>query len=189
MKSYSTIIIIVSLIVFLAVPVIAELSPAELAAESEKYCKSTIQKSPTKPETIISKVNEACELLSVEGPSAFHKFKGKNSAFIFEGTYVWLHDLKDGTMLLHPIKHKIEGMNLINLKDKNGKLFIAAMNDIVNEKENGWIGYFWPIPGTNSMMWKVSYVKKCMMANGEIIVVGAGIYNGDAAALSKLDIH
>ena len=174
--------------VLLAGQAFAEVSPEELAVESEAYVKTTVKTTPTMPETIMAKVDEACALLAKEGQAAFPKFKGKGSPFLFEGTYIWIHTLKETKMLMHPIKFKMEGNELIGLKDEKGKRFFVAMNNLVNEKGQGWVEYFWPVPGSKDIVRKVSYVKKATLPDGTEVVVGCGIYNGDAAAIAKLDI-
>jgi signal transduction histidine kinase len=62
------------------------------------------------------------------------------------------------------------------------------MNNLVNEKGQGWVEYFWPVPGSKEIVRKVSFVKKATLPDGTEVVVGCGIYNGDAAAIAKLDI-
>ena len=168
---------------------VSAMSPEELAAETEAYTKSTVKDTPTKPESIIAKVDEACALLSKEGQAAFPQFKGKGSPFLYEGTYIWIHGLKDSVMLMHPIKYKMEGNNLVGLKDKNGKRFFVTMNELVTEKGQGWVEYMWPTPGTNEVVRKVSFVKKCTLPDRTEVVVGSGIYNGDQAAVAKLEIR
>lgn len=172
-----------------AVTALAGPTPEELAAESEAYTQSTAKQAPTKPAAIVAKVSEACALLSKEGPAAFPKFKGKGSPFLYEGTYIWIHALADGTMLMHPIKYKMEGKNLIGLKDEKGKRFFVTMNNLVAEKGEGWVDYLWPVPGTTNVTRKISFVKKCTMADGTDVVIGSGIYNGDEAEIAKLDIQ
>jgi signal transduction histidine kinase len=92
-------------------------------------------------------------------------------------------------MLVHPIKYKMVGNKLIGLKDSNGKRFFVVMSDLVREKGEGWVEYYWPKPGTQESVRKISFVKKCKMANGVEVVVGSGIYNGAAADLAKLELH
>ncbi|MFH0785549.1 MAG: cache domain-containing protein [Pseudomonadota bacterium] len=188
MKSITKALLALSILTLLSMPVQATMSPEELAAESEAYTKTTEKTTPTMPETIIAKVEEACTLVSAEGQAAFPKFKGKSSPFLYEGTYIWIHSLKDGIMLMHPIKNKMEGINLIGLKDKNGKRFFVTMNDLATQAGKGWVEYMWPTPGTNEVVRKVSYVKKCTLPDSTEIVIGSGIYNGDQAAMAKLDI-
>ena len=190
MKAFFKIFVLVAMITGLTAGAgLCEMTPEELAAESEAYCQSTANKTPTPPDAIIAKVGQACGLLQAEGTAAYPKFKGKGSAFLFEGTYIWIHALKDGTMLMHPIKYKMEGKNMIGLKDTKGKRFFVTMNNLVNDKGQGWVEYYWPVPGTNNIVRKVSFVKKCTLPDGTDVVLGCGIYNGDEAAMAKLKIY
>lgn len=166
-----------------------EAAAAALAAESETFCTSTIKPDPTPPASIIAKVNEACALLEKEGPAAFPKFSGKNSPFIYEGTYIWIHTLGDPEMVMHPIKYKMNGTKIAGMKDTKGKRLFAAMNELVREKGEGWVEYYWPKPGTQDSIHKISFVKKCKMANGTEVVVGSGLYNAGHADVAKLELH
>jgi hypothetical protein len=163
--------------------------PGALAKESEEYCKSTAQSRPTPPDAIIAKVNEACRLLQEEGTAAFPKFKGDGSKFLFEGTYIWIHKLDDATILMHPIKYKMEGKKYAGLKDKKGKRFFALMNKLARENGSGWVEYYWPKPGSKEIVRKVSYVQKCKTADGIEVVLGCGIYHASQTDLAKLDIR
>jgi hypothetical protein len=160
-----------------------------LAKESEAYCASTAKSEPTSPSTIIAKVNEAAKLLSVEGREAFPKFKGKGSPFIYEGTYIWIHTLENSEMLMHPIKYKMEGQNYTSMKDVKGKRFFVTINRLVKEKGEGWVEYYWPIPGTKENVRKVSFVKGVKLPDGTDVVLGSGIYNANETELAKLEIH
>ena len=163
---------------------------AALAAESEAYCASTVNKDrPTPPSLIVDKVNEACALLAKEGPAAFPKFSGKNSPFIFEGSYISVQGLADGMMYVHPIKYKMVGQKLMSLKDAKGKRLVTMMIDLVNEKGQGWVEYYWPKPGSQDIVRKISFVKKCTMANGVDVFVLAGLYNYSDADVAKLELH
>jgi signal transduction histidine kinase len=51
-------------------------------------------------------------------------------------------------MLMHPIKHKMEGRHLISLKDEQGKRFFVTMNNLADQKGEGWVDYMWPEPGS-----------------------------------------
>ncbi len=169
----------------------ADTTAAALAAESEAYCTSTINRDgrPTPPSVVIQKVKEACALLEKEGPAAFPKFSGKNSPFIYEGTYIWIHALHNLEMLVHPIKYKIVGTRLASLKDVKGKRLFVVMNDLVREKGESWVEYFWPKPGTKDFVRKISYARGCKMANGVEVVVGSGMYKFSEEDIAKLELH
>lgn len=158
--------------------VLAQKAPEELAKESEEFCMSTASTKPT-PAMIIEKVNKAAALLEKEGKAAFPKFKGKDSEFIFAGTYIWIHD-ETGLMRMHPIKYKMEGQNYIDLKDSNGKLFFVSMNELAKAKGSGWVEYMWPKPGEKNISKKISYVK-LVKVDGEAMVVGCGVYDMNEA--------
>ncbi len=189
MKITKRLLVVLALFAWMVSPAFAEMTPDQLAKDSEMYVKSTAKSEPTMPATIIAKVEEACSVLTAEGAAAYPKFKGNGSSFLYEGTYIWIHDLSDGTMLMHPIKSKMEGKNLISLKDKKGKRFFVAMNDLVSAEGQGWVDYMWPVPGSKEIARKVSFVKKCTYPDGATVVIGSGIYNGDKAAMAKLTVH
>ena len=92
-------------------------------------------------------------------------------------------------MFVHPIEYKMVGNKLAGLKDTKGKRFFVVMNHLVREKSEGWVEYFWPKPGTQDSIRKISFVKKCRMANSVEVVVGSGLYNFSEADVAKLEIH
>jgi signal transduction histidine kinase len=172
-----------ALFLFSAIPALAQKTPDELAKESEDACLASASTKPT-PQMVMDKVNKAAALLQKEGKAAFPKFRGKDSEFIFAGTYVWIHDMS-GTMRVHPIKYKMEGQNMIDLKDSNGKLFFTAMNEVAKTKGSGWVDYMWPKPGEKTPSLKVSYVKQ-VKVDGEDLVLGCGVYDMPPEEIQKL---
>lgn len=154
----------------------ADVSDAEnaLAKESATCCAATAKDKPTVPQ-IVEKVKKAAELLNKEGEKAYPKFKGKDSEFIFCGTYIWVHDA-DGKMLMHPIKPAMVGTNVIATKDKDGKMFFKEMNSVADKDGEGWVAYKWPKPGTDDSSIKISYVRTAMV-DGKKVIVGCGVYD------------
>jgi cytochrome c len=146
----------------------------KLAEESKAFCASTATTKPT-PKMIMDKVDDACVLLSNNGRMAFSKFKGKNSSFIFAGTYIWINDM-NGRVLMHPVKPGMENQEMINLKDSNGKRFFDDMISVCKDKGCGWVDYMWPEPGAAERTLKVSYVKKTTCDNIDV-VVGCSVYD------------
>jgi hypothetical protein len=149
-------------------------SPEDLAKESEARCVATAAQKPT-PQQIMQKVDEGVALLEKEGEAAFPKFKGKDSPFIFGGTYIWIHDAADCKMLMHPVKHKMEGKDYVGLKDKDGKAFFVVMGNVA-AGGGGWVDYWWPKPGDKEPSLKVSYVKAAKVG-ARTLVVGCGVYD------------
>jgi len=172
-----------ALFLFSAIPALAQNTPEELSKESTDACVASESTKPT-PQMVMEKVDKAAALLQKEGKAAFPKFKGKDSEFIFAGTYIWIHDLP-GLMRMHPIMYKMEGKSCIDFKDANGKLFFTAMNELVQAKGSGWVDYMWPKPGEKTPSLKVSYVK-LVKVEGEEFVVGCGIYGVPPEEVAKL---
>jgi len=170
---------LVSIVITLALALsgvngLAEMNADELAAASEAKAVAT-EKDPLTMDLIMKKVVDACALLEKKGEAAFPAFQGKDSDFIFAGTYIWIHDQK-GVMRMHPIKYKLNGKNIINLTDSNGKLFFAVMNEVCEKKGDGWVDYMWPKPGEKQPSAKTSYVKQVKFGN-DTFVVGCGTYD------------
>lgn len=155
----------------------------KLAKESEDAAAASAKDKIT-AELIVQKVEKAAELLQKEGKAAFSKFKGKNSEFIFSGTYLWVHDMS-GITQMHPVKYKLEGKSTMAIKDANGKLFFAEMNKIAKEKGAGWLEYMWPKPGEKTPSRKLSYVKLCKI-DGTDMVIGCGAYGFSDEEAKKL---
>jgi hypothetical protein len=173
-----------SIIFISAALLIGQVSDAskKLGVESEAYRVSTSTTKPT-PQMIMDKVDEACVLLSNDGRKAYSKFKGKNSPFIFAGTYIWINDM-NGKMLMHPIKPGMENLEMIGLNDPNGKRFIADIITVCRNKGSGWVDYMWPKPGSNDHSLKVLYVKKVVCDNVDV-VVGCGVYDVEMDKTTK----
>lgn len=153
-----------------------ETAADKLAAESEAYCNETAKDAAKlTPDMVIAKVDAATALVVKDGPAAFAKFKGKGCEYLFAGTYIWIHDM-DGVMQMHPIKNKMEGKKLLNLKDKNGFMLFVEMNTKAKEKGAGWVEYVWPKPGEKESSPKTSYVKLAKFGEKEY-VVGCGVYD------------
>jgi methyl-accepting chemotaxis protein len=71
--------------------------------------------------------------------------------------YFWVNDLSQ-VMIMHPIKPSLDGKDLTDLKDKDGKQLFVAMSKIIQDKEQGVVTYKWPNTKTNKVEDKISYV-------------------------------
>ncbi len=129
------------------------------------------------PELCKQKAKAAAALIQAEGEAAFAKIKDPSGEFRFgDGKgYVWVHDI-DGVMLMHPIKPSLDGKTLLDLRDVNGVFLFAAMNELVEEKKEGWVPYAWPKPGDKKSSPKISYVVK-VENGGTVYVAGSGMYD------------
>ncbi len=159
------------------------LTPEELQKETVAACTASAKDKIT-IDKIIEMVNKACVLLEKEGTAGFPKFKGKDSEFLFCGTYIWVNDLK-GVMRMHPAIPQMEGMDLLNVKDAQGKRLFVEFNKVAKEKGAGWVDYWWPKPGAVDPSRKLSYVKLCKV-QGADMVVGCGVYDLPDEQVDKL---
>ena len=95
--------------------------------------------------------------------------------------YFWINDLK-AVIVMHPIKPELDGKDLADFKDKNGKLIFTEFAKIAKEQGGGFIDYVWPKPGLEAAVPKISYVKR---VDGWDWVVGSGVYVDDIDALFR----
>ena len=155
------------------------------AATSEELSKAAAEKAAVgapitgdQADQIIARVEKAAALLQAEGKAALDKFRGE-SEFIGNGTYIWIHNLS-GVMVMHPMKFKLDGKQILGIKDPNGKRLFSAMNTLSKKSGAGWVDYMWAKPGSNKPVPKISYVK--LVKGDDDYVVGCGIYCDRATA-------
>jgi len=89
--------------------------------------------------------------------------------------YFWIHDVND-RMVMHPIKPALNGKDLSVIKDKRGKYFFTDMVKVATEKGGGIVDYYWPKPGSDKPVLKISYVKLFKPWGW---IIGAGVYTDD----------
>ena len=81
-------------------------------------------------------------------------------------------------MLVNGGFRDLEGTNVSDQKDANGKPFARQLLDMMQHQASGWIDYVWPRPGTTKPLCKkLSYARRTTL-EGELIIVGAGVYQG-----------
>jgi methyl-accepting chemotaxis protein len=97
--------------------------------------------------------------------------------------YFWINDMND-LMVMHPIKPDLDGKKLDQMKDKNGKLFFLEFNAMVKSQGSGFVEYFWPKPGSNEGVPKISFVTGFQPWGW---VIGSGIYIDDVDAKFRTD--
>ncbi len=72
--------------------------------------------------------------------------------------YFWIQDTQ-GLMIMHPIKPSLNGKQLLDLKDPDGKLFFKEMDEKAQHQGQGFVDYKWPKPGFDEPVDKISYIK------------------------------
>lgn len=89
--------------------------------------------------------------------------------------YFWINDVKP-MMVMHPYKPELDGQNLENMSDPNGKKLFQEMVKIALAKNEGYVDYMWPKPGHKEAVGKVSFVKYFEPWGW---IIGSGVYTDD----------
>jgi len=89
--------------------------------------------------------------------------------------YFWINDLEP-RMVMHPFKKEMDGQNLADYKDPNGKKLFVAFVEVCKKSGEGFVDYMWPKPGASKPDPKISYVKLLPEWGW---IVGSGIYIDD----------
>jgi methyl-accepting chemotaxis protein len=86
--------------------------------------------------------------------------------------YFWINDLHP-TMVMHPTKPEMDGKDLTEVKDPEGKQLFVEAAAIGRTGGGGFIFYMWPKPGSDQPVPKVSFVKGFAPWGW---VIGSGVY-------------
>jgi methyl-accepting chemotaxis protein len=92
--------------------------------------------------------------------------------------YFWVNDL-NSVIVTHPIKPRLNGKNLYNFKDKNGKQIFKEFSAVCKQNSEGFVDYVWPKPGFDKPQQKISYVKLFKPYGW---VIGTGSYLDDVTS-------
>lgn len=84
--------------------------------------------------------------------------------------YVTIMDLK-GVELAHGANKRMQGVNLIDIKDQDGKLYIRERLELAKTKGKGWQDYKFVNPVSKAMEPKSMYFEKY-----DDMIVSCGIY-------------
>jgi methyl-accepting chemotaxis protein len=86
--------------------------------------------------------------------------------------YFWINDLTP-RMVMHPTQPQLDGQDLTDNKDPNGKFLFREMVKVCSEQGAGFVAYMWAKPGETQPTPKVSYVKLFKPWGW---IVGSGLY-------------
>lgn len=89
--------------------------------------------------------------------------------------YFWINDMYP-KMVMHPYKPELDGQDLSFKKDPNGKTLFVSFVEVVRADGAGFVDYYWPKPGVNEPVAKISYVKGFTPWGW---IIGSGIYLDD----------
>ncbi|ACD95556.1 hybrid sensor histidine kinase/response regulator [Trichlorobacter lovleyi] len=89
--------------------------------------------------------------------------------------YFWIHDMQL-KMIMHPYATHLDNHNLAGYADPNGKKLFVEMNRLVAASGKGYLEYYWPKPGHDQAISKISFVKLFVPWGW---VIGSGMYLDD----------
>jgi signal transduction histidine kinase len=126
------------------------------------------------PFFVVEQVEDAVSLILEQGEQAFDTFRDPASGFIFYDAYVFVMEIS-GEMLVNPGFPELEGNNILDLKDVDGKPFVRQGLERLESAESTWVQYRWPRPGKAPTADKTSYLRRLEL-DDRTLVVGAGVY-------------
>ncbi|WP_149204284.1 methyl-accepting chemotaxis protein [Actinotalea subterranea] len=94
--------------------------------------------------------------------------------------YFWINDMNP-TMVMHPVKPELDGTDLTQNVDPDGKHLFVEFVDVVKAEGAGFVEYQWPKPGAEAPQPKVSYVAGYEPWGW---VVGSGVYVDDVRSVA-----
>jgi signal transduction histidine kinase len=127
---------------------------------------------------VVDMVRNAVGQIEAEGTTAFPMLREPTGPYFVKDAYIFVIDPR-GVELVNPGFPSVEGRNLMDLKDTQGKVVIREMLDVVQSAGSGWVDYMWPKPGESDSTQKSAYVSKAKIT-GCWVLVGAGVYLADA---------
>ena len=92
-----------------------------------------------------------------------------------QGDYFWINDMHP-RMIMHPMRPELNGKDLTENKDPNGKPLFMEMIDVVKRGGAGFVPYEWPKPGMDKPQPKLSHVVGFAPWGW---IVGTGVYVDD----------
>ncbi|MEO5333309.1 MAG: bacteriohemerythrin [Magnetococcus sp. YQC-5] len=103
-----------------------------------------------------------------------------------ENDYFWINDLTP-TMIMHPLKPELDGKNLSDFQDPEGKKLYVAFAEVAQKQGFGYVDYFWDRQRDSSDLHveKISFV---MLFKPWGWVIGSGIYIDDVEKTFRQDL-
>ncbi len=127
---------------------------------------------------VVDLVKDAVGQIEEHGRAAFPLFHDRAGPFLAKNAYIFVDDM-NGVELVNPTFPNLEGRNLLDMKDTQGKPLVREMLDVVKTSGSGWVNYMWPKPGDSVSTQKSAYVSKAKMGD-QWVLVGSGVYLADA---------
>ena len=113
---------------------------------------------------------------NADGKDAEHQIKNLVRATRYsENGYFFISDL-DGTMIMNPMDNDLEGKNMLSSSKEYRRSVFYDITQIAKQDGSGFVDYDWPVPGSQELEEKISYVQKI---NAFPWIIGTGVYFSD----------
>ncbi len=86
--------------------------------------------------------------------------------------YFWINDTTP-RMIMHPYKPEMDGQDLSDYADPNGKKLFVEGAKLCQARGAGFVVYYWPKPGSDKPSPKISYMKLYQPWGW---IIGSGVY-------------
>jgi len=125
---------------------------------------------------LVKFVYDASLIIKKDGLKSMEYFRNNRKLYDTPDHYLYIYDM-NGVSIYHAGMPHLEGKNLWNLTDKNGKkphqMAIAALADKNNP--HAWVHYSWWEPGKFYPVPKSSCHFKVTTPEGKVLLVGGGM--------------
>jgi cytochrome c len=123
---------------------------------------------PAEAEALVKK---AIVLYKASGrAAAFAEFSTPKGKFVDRDLYIFVYDL-NGKCLAHGANQKMIGLDLLEMKDPDGKAYVKERIEIAKTKGKGWQDYKFNNPVSKKIEPKTAYLEKV-----DDVVIGCGAY-------------
>lgn len=125
---------------------------------------------------LVKFVYDNARLLEQNGTAQIDFFKANRSRYCHDGYYLYIYRM-DGKNVFHSGMPQLEGKDLSQIADINGKNIFALILKALQNKHNphAWVHFTWYKPGTFFPISKSSCHFKVTTADGENFFVGGGL--------------
>lgn len=120
----------------------------------QSQIKSAVQQAVSMIRTIDSRTDLS---LDERKAIAYKNMKGLRYGEKQDGYFFVLDDQTN--MVMYPLNPSIEGSSQERTTDVKGSYFFSEMVDVTNSQDNGFVTYYWNLPGSKEIAPKLSYVQ------------------------------
>ena len=125
---------------------------------------------------LVKFVYDAALLLKKDGLKSLDYFQNNRNLFNTPDHYLYIYNM-NGTNIYHAGMEHLEGKNLWDVTDKNGKKITQLVLNALEDKNNphAWVHYSWWEPGNFYPVPKSSCHFKVKLPDGQKLFVGGGL--------------